>query len=105
MGGDMGSRTMTLSGTVTAVDGTKLTIQTSSGNTVTVDTASATYHEQASATSSDVKAGTTVQVSVAGGGSGRWRARPARRFGRPGCIGSAGACGLGRHRVDDAVRL
>lgn len=67
-GGGFGTRTETLNGTVTAVDGSKLTIKTSSGASVTVDTSSAAYHAQAAATASDVTTGTTVQVSVSGGG-------------------------------------
>ena len=59
---------LTITGTVTAVDGSKLTIAETNGSTVTVDTASATYHKRAAATSSDVTTGTSVQVSVSGGG-------------------------------------
>jgi hypothetical protein len=67
-GGGFGSRNLTVSGTVTAVTGSTMTIQTTSGSTVTVDTSSATYHAQASAAPSDVTTGTSVQVSVSGGG-------------------------------------
>jgi hypothetical protein len=66
--GNLAGRGGTISGTVSAVDGSKLTITTTSGSTVVVDTASATYHTQTTASSSDVTTGATVQVSVAGGG-------------------------------------
>jgi hypothetical protein len=71
---------MTLTGTVTAVDGTKLTITTASGQTVTVDTSGAAYHSQATASSSDVATGDTVQVAVS-------------RTGAPGADPAAGSTG------------
>jgi preprotein translocase subunit YajC len=54
-----------ISGTVTAITATTMTIQESNGTTVTIDLASGTtYHGQAAAVSSDVKAGSTVTVQV-----------------------------------------
>lgn len=60
---------MTLSGTVTSIDGSTLTIQTSSGQTVAVDTSGAAYHTQATATETDLTTGSTIQVTVSGLGS------------------------------------
>ena len=49
-----------------------MTIKTSTGNTITVGlNSSTTYHQQADATSSDVTAGKTVILQLAGGGFGR----------------------------------
>ncbi len=49
-----------------------MTIKTATGNTITVGLdSSTTYHQQADATSSDVTAGKTVILQLAGGGFGR----------------------------------
>jgi hypothetical protein len=64
---------MTLTGTVTSVDGSTLTIETGDGQTVTVDTSGASYHAQAAASASDVTTGATIDVAVTGFGPG---ARP-----------------------------
>ena len=70
--GGFGGRTMTMTGTVTAVDGSTMTLTTSGGQTVTIDTSNSTYHAQAAATVADVTTGSSVQVSVEGlGGFGR----------------------------------
>ena len=70
--GAFGGRTMTMTGTVTAVDGSTMTLTTSGGQTVTIDTSESTYHAQAAATAADVTTGSSVQVSVTGmGGFGR----------------------------------
>jgi hypothetical protein len=80
--GRPGGGTMTVTGTVSAVSGSTLTITTSDGRTVAVDASGATWHAQAAATASDVVTGTTVQVSTAGAGG----------FG-PGGAGAPGAPG------------
>jgi hypothetical protein len=84
-GGVPGSRSMSLEGTVTALDGTTLTIATSDGQTVSVDVAGATYHAQTAATETDVAAGATVRLEVTGmggpGGPGGAPASPAASAG------------------------
>lgn len=58
-------------GTVTAVTPTSITMTTASGQTVTINLNSATtYHQQASATASDVKSGSTVIVRIGFAGQG-----------------------------------
>ncbi len=58
----------TITGTVVSLDGTTLTLKTSSGSTVEITVGGSTaYHAQAAATSSDVTAGATVQVQLSGG--------------------------------------
>lgn len=60
-----------IQGTVTAVTPDSMTIQTANGQTITVALQSTTtYHQQASATSSDVKTGGTVIVRLGFGGAG-----------------------------------
>lgn len=64
-GAGVGGGSIAIQGTVTAIDGSTMTIQTSGGETVTVALGgSTTYHGQAPATASDVQAGTTVRVQV-----------------------------------------
>ncbi|MGD0018229.1 MAG: hypothetical protein ABSD62_03165 [Candidatus Limnocylindrales bacterium] len=54
-----------VSGTVSSVSGSQLTITLANGSTVTVDLSSTTtYHNETAATSSDVKAGSTVTVQI-----------------------------------------
>jgi hypothetical protein len=70
-GGGLGGG-LTVQGTVESVNGDTLTIKTASGQTITVSTgASTTYHTQTDASATDVQAGKTVQVQLAGGGTGR----------------------------------
>ena len=69
--GAFGDRTMSITGTVKSSDGTTMTITTASGTETTVDFAGSTYHSQAAATASDVKAGATVSVTVTGLGGFR----------------------------------
>jgi hypothetical protein len=69
--GRPGGGSTTVTGTVSAVSGSTLTLTTSDGRTVSVDASGATWHRQAAATSTDVTAGTTVQVAASGlGGLG-----------------------------------
>ena len=75
--GGRGAGALSVSGTVTSVDGDKLTITTDSGQTVTLTTGdSTTYHTQAPASASDVTSGDKVSVKVDlagrfnGGGNG-----------------------------------
>lgn len=57
-----------ITGTVTAVDGDSITIQTDAGLTVTLGLdGSTTYHQQAPAAASDVTTGDKVQVQLGGG--------------------------------------
>ncbi len=54
-----------VTGTVQSVDGATMTIKLASGTTVTVDLSSGTtYHNETSASSSDVKTGSTVLVQI-----------------------------------------
>ncbi len=79
-GGLPGGGSMSLEGTVTAVSGTTLTVTTSDGRSVSVDTSAATYHAQAAAIAADVSSGTAVRLQVTGMGGGRAaRAAPATR--------------------------
>ena len=64
---------ITLEGTVTAVNGDSITLTTAAGAEITVSTnGDTTYHQQAAATSSDVKTGSTVKVQVNGFRGGRF---------------------------------
>ena len=59
---------LTITGTVDTVSADSITITLESGQTVTVGLdGSTTYHQQADAAASDVTAGTTVQLQLAGG--------------------------------------
>lgn len=60
----------TISGIVTSVDGTTMTLTTADGQTLTFDVSNAAYHAQADATASDMAVGASVKVS-AGGFGGR----------------------------------
>jgi hypothetical protein len=63
--GGRGAGGLSISGTVTSVDGDKLTITTDGGQTVTLTTGdSTTYHTQAPASASDVSSGDKVSVKV-----------------------------------------
>ncbi len=66
--GAPGMRGLDVTGTVTAVTPDSVTIKTEDGMTVTVGLdAGTTYHQQAPATSSDVTAGTKIEVQFDGG--------------------------------------
>jgi hypothetical protein len=66
-----GGRTLTIEGTVTAVNGDTLTVTLANGQTVQVTTdSSTTYHDQAAASQGDVATGSSVVVQVAGGAPG-----------------------------------
>jgi hypothetical protein len=59
-----------IQGTVQSINGTTLTIALTSGSTMTIDlTGTTTYHNEVTASQSDVTVGSTVRVTV-GGGSG-----------------------------------
>jgi hypothetical protein len=59
---------LSIQGTVTAVAADSITIQLSSGQTLTIPTdAQTTYHTQAAASASDVTSGSTVIVQLSGG--------------------------------------
>ncbi len=59
---------LTIQGTVASVTGDSMTITTANGQTITIGLDSnTTYHQQASATSSDVQTGKTVIIDVTGG--------------------------------------
>lgn len=58
-----------LNGTVTAVNGSTITLQLSNGRTIDVQTSSSTtYHTQVAGSASDVTSGKTVTIQVQGGG-------------------------------------
>jgi hypothetical protein len=63
-----GDRTMTISGTVTSLDGTTMVITTASGNQTTIDVSGAAYHSQADASAADVTVGSQVSVATEGFG-------------------------------------
>jgi hypothetical protein len=67
-----GAAALTITGTVESVDGDTITIKTTNGQSVTLNTSTdTTYHAQAPANASDVTTGKTVQVGLAGGFGGR----------------------------------
>jgi hypothetical protein len=87
-GGGLGGG-LTVQGTVESVNGDTLTIKTANGQTITVSTgASTTYHTQTDASATDVQAGKTVQVQLAGGG-GAGRPNASATTGGP--VGTAGS--------------
>ena len=54
-----------VSGTVSSINGTQLTITLTNGSTVTIDlSGTTTYHNETAASSGDVKAGSTVTVQI-----------------------------------------
>jgi hypothetical protein len=60
-----------VSGTVQSIDANSITIKLSSGSTVTVSlTGTTTYHSETTASASDVKAGSTVRVTIDASGLG-----------------------------------
>jgi len=62
---------VTISGSVVSVTATEITLQLANGTTVNIPIdASTAYHRQASATSSDVKTGSKVEIQVSGGVGG-----------------------------------
>ena len=64
-----GGGALTLSGTVTKVDASGVTLKTANGDEVTVSTdGSTTYHAATTGSASDVKVGSTVDVKVSGRG-------------------------------------
>jgi hypothetical protein len=66
-GGFAGAGGLTIQGTVSAVTADSVTIKTAAGAEITVSTSGdTTYHQQAAATSGDVKSGSTVLVRVDG---------------------------------------
>jgi len=67
-GGPLAGGSVAVTGSVVAVSATEITLQLSNGTTVNIPIDSSTaYHTQGSASSSDVKTGTKVQVEVSGG--------------------------------------
>ena len=63
--GGLGDRTIT--GTVTRIDGSTLTITTATGQALTVNVSGAQYHAQTTASAGDVSQGASVQITVSGG--------------------------------------
>ena len=67
-GGGFGGN-IAVTGTVTAIANGSITVQTSSGQNVTVEVpATVTYHAQAGATATDVSVGSSVELTVKAGG-------------------------------------
>lgn len=63
--GGFGGLTGGISGTVQSITGSTITIQESNGTTVTIDlSGNTTYHGTTSATSGDVKVGSSVTVQI-----------------------------------------
>jgi len=85
----LGGGGVSLTGTVTAIDGSTMTLQLASGQTVTIDLPSTTtYHTATTASSSAVTSGSSVVVEVTGFG-GRGFIGGARASGAP--VASGGA--------------
>ncbi|HEX7590587.1 MAG TPA: hypothetical protein VF375_01410 [Candidatus Limnocylindrales bacterium] len=81
--GGAGGLTGGVSGTVQSVDGSTMTVQLASGATVTIDlTGTTTYHGTTSASSSDVKVGSSVTVQIAAGASAAETPAPGSSGGR-----------------------
>jgi len=90
LGGALTGGGVSLSGTVTAINGTTMTLQLASGQTVTVDlSGSTTYHTATTADASAVTPGSTVKVEVSGLDGGRG-AFGARASGAPSASGGTG---------------
>jgi len=67
-GGGFGGAGVTLQGTVTAVSADSITLQLTSGQTITIPTTSSTtYHSETAASASDVTTGATVKVQLGAG--------------------------------------
>jgi hypothetical protein len=90
----LGGGNVSITGQVTAISNGSITIQTSNGQSVTLQVpATVTYHAQASAAPTDVAVGTNVQVSVSrGGGRNDASGQPAAS-GQPGAGGGTGGFG------------
>ena len=68
-----GAGGITLQGTVSSVHADSVTVETAGGAEITISTnGDTTYHQQAAATSADVKTGSTVLVRVDGFRGGRF---------------------------------
>ena len=72
-GGGGSGGTISVQGTVEAIDGSSITIKTTAGTTVTLSlNGDTSYHKQAAATAADVTTGSTVIVQLEGrGGNGQ----------------------------------
>jgi hypothetical protein len=80
---------VSLSGKVIAIDGSTMTLQLASGQTITIDLPSTTtYHTATTASNSAVTTGSSVVVEVTGFG-GRGLGGGARASGAPGASGAA----------------
>ena len=94
-GGGAGS--ISIQGTVEAIDGSSMTIKLPSGQTVTIGlNGSTTYHSQTAATASDVTSGSSVIVQLqgrggAGGGQPRASGAPAPSGAPAVGLGTAGS--------------
>lgn len=67
-----------IQGTVQSISGSTITIKLANGSTMTIDlSGTTTYHKEDAASQSDVTTGSTVRVTVAGGGNGNPGATPA----------------------------
>jgi hypothetical protein len=83
---------ITVSGTVTTVSGSTMTMTTANGQTITIDLSGSTYHAQAPATASDLATGTSVKVEIQGFGGGF-------RPGASGAPDASGAPGAGQRTI------
>jgi len=90
-----GGRTVTITGTVTSLDGTTMVITTASGGETSIDVSGAAYHTQADASASDVSVGTEVSVATEGLGFRRPDASAAPDASGVPAAGSAGVPALG----------
>jgi len=90
-GGGFGGAGLTIEGTVQSVSGDTVTIKTANGQTIEVTTAAdTTYNTQAAGSASDVTDGATVRIQVTGvGGNGGFR--PGASDAPTGPVGTAGS--------------
>jgi len=80
---------VTITGTVDAVSAQSITLKTPSGQSITLGLdAATTYHQLAGATASDVSAGETVEVQMAGGFRPGQAGQPGQS-GQPGTLGTS----------------
>ncbi len=90
--GGFGGAGLTVRGTVQSVSGDTVTIKTANGQTIEVTTgADTTYNTQAPASASDVTAGKTVQVQITPTGGGAGGFRPGASGAPTGPVGTAGS--------------
>jgi hypothetical protein len=83
-GGLGGNRALTITGTVTSLDGSTLVLTAADGTEMAIDVSGSTYHAETAASATDVTAGSSVSVTVTGFGGFRGPNASAAPDGGPG---------------------